>query len=63
MTSYAGLDVSLGQPSVWVIDEAGEVVRERRVATEPEAIAAALATPLQAPARVLLETGGLTPWL
>jgi hypothetical protein len=37
MTSYAGLDVSLGQTSVWVIDEAGEVVRERRVATEPEA--------------------------
>jgi transposase len=63
MTYYAGLDVSLEQTSVCVVDEAGVVVLERRVATEPAAIAAALAALPQAPARVLLETGGLTPWL
>ena len=63
MAYYAGLDVSLEQTSVCVIDDAGAVVLERRVATEPEAIAAALAALPQAPARVLLETGGLTPWL
>jgi transposase len=57
------LDVSLEQTSVCVVDDAGAVVLERRVATEPEAIAAALAALPQAPARVLLETGGLTPWL
>ncbi|MGH6915402.1 MAG: IS110 family transposase, partial [Geminicoccales bacterium] len=63
MAYYGGLDVSLEQTSVCVIDEAGAVVLERRVATEPEAIAAALAALPQTPARVLLETGGLTPWL
>jgi transposase len=63
MAYYAGLDVSLEQTSVCVVDEAGAVVLERRAATEPEAIAAALARLPQAPARVLLETGGLTPWL
>jgi len=63
MTYYAGLDVSLEQTSVCVVDEAGAVVLERRVATEPAAIATALAALPEAPARVLLETGGLTPWL
>jgi transposase len=63
MAYYAGLDVSLEQTSICVVDEAGTVVLERRAATEPEAIAAALAALPQAPARVLLETGGLTPWL
>jgi transposase len=63
MAYYAGLDVSLEQTSICVVDEAGAAVRERRVATEPEAIAAALATLPELPARVLLETGGLTPWL
>jgi len=63
MTYYAGLDVSLEQTSLCVIDDAGAVVLERRVATEPEAIATALAALPERPARVLLETGGLTPWL
>jgi transposase len=60
---YGGLDVALEQTSMCVVDAAGAVVLERRVATEPEAIAAALAALLERPARVLLETGGLTPWL
>jgi transposase len=63
MTYYAGLDVSLEQTAVCVVDEAGAVVLERRAATEPQAIAAALAGLPASPARVLLETGGLTPWL
>jgi transposase len=63
MAYYAGLDVSLEQTSVCVVDEAGAVVLEWRVATEPEAIAACLAALPAAPARLLLETGGLTPWL
>ena len=62
MAYYAGLDVSLEQTSVCVVDKAGAVVLERRVATEPAAIATALAALPEAPARVLLETGGLTPW-
>jgi predicted NBD/HSP70 family sugar kinase len=34
---YAGLDVSLEQTSVCVVDAQGEVVREAKVASEPEA--------------------------
>jgi transposase len=63
MTYYAGLDVSLEQTSVCVVDDDAAVVWERRVATDPAAIAEALATLPMAPARALLETGGLTPWL
>jgi transposase len=63
MAYYAGLDVSLEQTSVCVVDETGLVVLERRVATEPEAIAGGLAALPAAPARLLLETGGLTAWL
>jgi len=63
MAYYAGLDVSLEQTSVCVVDEAGAVVLESRMATEPEAIVAGLAALPAAPARLLLETGGLTPWL
>jgi transposase len=63
VTYYAGLDVSLELTSVCVVDEAGAVVLERRVATEPGAIAAGLAALPEPPARLLLETGGLTPWL
>ena len=63
MAYYAGLDVSLEQTSVCVVDETGAVVLEHRAATEPETIAAVLAALPRAPARVLLETGGLTPWL
>jgi transposase len=63
MAYYAGLDVSLEQTSVCVVDEAGAVVLERRVTTEPAAIAAGFAALPAAPARLLFETGGLTPWL
>ena len=63
MTYYAGLDVSLEQTSMCVVDAAGGVVLERRTATDPAAIAAALAALPERPVRVLPETGGLTPWL
>jgi hypothetical protein len=35
---YAGLDVSLEQTSVCVVNAQGEVVREAKVASEPEAL-------------------------
>jgi transposase len=63
MAYYAGLDVSLEQTSVCVVDDGAAVVWERRVASDPAAIAEALAALPEPPARVLLETGGLTPWL
>ena len=38
MEHYAGLDVSLEQTSVCVVDAQGQVVREVKVASEPEAL-------------------------
>jgi hypothetical protein len=40
MEHYVGLDVSLKQTSICVVNEVGSVVREGVVDSEPEAIAA-----------------------
>jgi transposase len=38
MRHYAGLDVSLEETAICVIDEAGRIVKEARVLSEPEAL-------------------------
>ena len=38
MDHYAGIDVSLEQSSVCVVDAPGRIVREAKVASEPEAV-------------------------
>ena len=38
MAYYAGIDVSLDSSSVCVVDETGKVVREIKVASEPDAL-------------------------
>ena len=38
MDYYAGLDVSLEASSVCVVDGTGKIVREAKVASEPEAL-------------------------
>src|SRR3954463_1185728 len=60
---YAGIDVSLERSSVCVVDASGRVVREAKVASEPEALVdlfRRLGIPLS---RVGLEAGPLTQWL
>ncbi len=37
MTYYAGINVSLESSSVCVVDAVGKIVREGKVASEPEA--------------------------
>jgi transposase len=62
MEYFAGLDVSMKETHVCVVDGDGEVVLETMATTLPEAIAAALA---KAPScqRVVLETGRMAPTL
>lgn len=63
MPHFVGLDVSLDQTSVCVVDDAGTVVRELKVASEPEPLIAAL-TPFAATLeRVGLEAGPLSTHL
>jgi transposase len=38
MEHYAGIDVSLELSSVCVVDATGQIVREAKVASEPEAL-------------------------
>ena len=40
MEQYAGIDVSLESASVCVVDASGRIVREAKVASEPEALIA-----------------------
>ena len=46
MDHFAGLDVSVKETSVCIVDDNGKIVREVKVASEPEALLAALNTPL-----------------
>jgi transposase len=60
---YAGLDVSLELTSVCVVDEDGRLVREAKVASEPEAIVRELRAGSGDFVRVGLEAGPLSQWL
>jgi transposase len=63
MNHYAGLDVSLEETAICVVDEIGQTVKEVRAPSEPEALILALRAiglPLE---RVGLEACSLTAWL
>ena len=63
MEHYVGIDVSLQLSSLCVLDSAGKVIREAKVASEPEALVAFLRA-LELPiARIGLEAGPLSQWL
>jgi len=63
MEHFAGLDVSVQTTAICVVDAGGEPVLRTEVATEPEAIAAALAPWLPTLRRAGHEAGSLSPWL
>ena len=42
MEHYAGLDVSLEETAICVVDATGRIVKETRAASEPEALITAL---------------------
>jgi transposase len=63
MDYYAGIDVSLELSSICVVEATGQIVREAKVASEPEALVAFL-TSLGLPlTRIGLEAGPLSQWL
>ena len=63
MEHYAGIDVSLELSSVCVVDAQGKIVREAKVASEPEALLAFFASLGFAVKRIGLEAGPLSQWL
>ena len=63
MDHYAGIDVSLERSSVCVVDATGRIIRETKVASEPEALVGffrQLGLPV---VRIGLEAGPLSQWL
>src|SRR4051794_14025031 len=63
MEYFAGIDVSLKGSSICVVDAAGRIVREAKVASEPEALIAWFGGLGLAVTRIGLEAGPLSQWL
>jgi transposase len=63
MDHFAGLDVSVKDTSVCVVDDTGRIVREVKVASEPDALLAVLKSSLFRFKRIGLEAGPLSQWL
>src|SRR5271154_650610 len=63
MTRFAGLDVSVRETSVCVVDAAGKVLAERKVATEPDDLIELLRSISSEYGRIGLEAGPLSQWL
>ena len=63
MEHYAGIDVSLEYSSLCVVDTCGEIVREGKVVSEPEALIGWFGALGLSVARIGLEAGPLSQWL
>ena len=63
MQSYVGLDVSLRKTAVCVVDEAGKILREGMVDSDPEVIAVFIQSNARNPVRIGRETGATSTWL
>ena len=63
MTLYAGLDISLEDTHVCVVDHDGKIVMEDKVATDPHALREALEPHGSSLARVGVEASSLGGWL
>jgi hypothetical protein len=63
MDYFGGLDVSVKETSVCIVDDTGRIVREAKVASEPEELLAVLQSPSYHFKRIGLEAGPLSQWL
>src|SRR5260370_38995963 len=63
MDHFAGLDVSVKETSICIVDDTGRIVREVKTASEPEALLQVLTNPAYHFKRIGLEAGPLSQWL
>ncbi|MDA9544757.1 transposase [Bradyrhizobium sp. CCBAU 45321] len=63
MKHYAGLDVSVKETSLCIVDETGRICREVKVESHPEDLLAVLNDPTWRFDRIGLEAGPLSQWL
>src|ERR1700730_6172273 len=63
MEHYAGIDVSLESASLCVVDATGRIVREAKVASEPDVLIGWFGGLEFAVTRIGLEAGPLSQWL
>jgi transposase len=63
MDQYAGIDVSLESSSICIVDAQGKIIKEAKVASEPEALIAWFAAHEGPIIRIGLEAGPLSQWL
>jgi hypothetical protein len=63
MDYFAGLDVSVRDTSVCIVDDTGGIIQEVKVASEPDALLAVLTKPTYRFKRIGLEAGPLSQWL
>src|SRR3974390_307630 len=63
MDHFAGLDVSVKETSVCILDDAGKIVKEVKVSSEPKALLKVLTNPAYHFKRIGLEAGPLSQWL
>ena len=63
MDHFGGLDVSVKETSICIVDDTGRIVKEVKVASEPEALLSVLKSPAYRFKRIGLEAGPLSQWL
>ena len=63
MGHFAGLDVSVKETSVCIVDDTGKIVREVKVPSEPKVLLKVLTNPAYRFKRIGLEAGPLSQWL
>src|ERR1035437_2910908 len=63
MDHFAGLDVSVKETSICIVDDTGRIMKEVKVASEPQALLKVLGNPAYRFERIGLEAGPLSQWL
>jgi transposase len=63
MDHFGGLDVSVKETSICIVDDTGRIVKEVKAASEPQALVKVLGNPAYRFKRIGLEAGPLSQWL